>query len=261
VGRPALTRGGALAVAAAVAAMASLLGCGTGDSATPQAGGVPIFNDPRPLSTPSSGMVWTYVDSIVEPSRWPLPTSGVISLEYLGPATYRGSVYDETQEIDPISSDMIVVYSIWSDGFDEKAAANALSPPMPCASPPRSETILSAAADFSHAHSIVQGTAEYYFCGSPGGTLDWSLVTTAQAGTLVIGVPAGSFVVSTVTGVWKYGAIERDYTDYLYGNALVERKATQYNNGSFDGSFLIQLASGPTNVAIPGPSTLGADYW
>lgn len=243
----------------------ALLGCGGGAQPAsvpsgPASSQAPVFSNPQNNATPKSGTSWTYDYTVSEASPWPLPTAGTLGIRYDGSVSYRGSAYPETESVGSISGQDVYVYFTLNNGFAEMATANTYAPAMPCSTPPRSETVLSIAADFIHPHPLTTGTAQTYLCTSPSSVLNWSLVVNS-AGSATVSVPAGTFLTTKITGVWTLGSVERDYTAYLYGNDVIQRDTTQYRNGSFDGSFSVKLRSGPTDVAIPGPSTLGADYW
>lgn len=241
----------------AALAAAILCACGGG---TPNAGGpIPlpsstpiVFNSPQNDATPSPGTQWTYDYGVSMPSPWPLPTSGTLGIRYDGTMQYRGGDYGEIEAAGSISSQDVYVYFGWDTAFEEYATANMLVPPMPCDTPPRSETVLNSAIDFIHPHSVLTGTAQLYLCGTPNGSENWSLSVT-DSGSATVTVPAGTFATRKISGVWVLGSVERDYTAYVYGTDVVQRDTNEYKNGSAAGTFTVKLRSGPINVAIPGP--------
>ncbi len=248
-------------IAVGVGALYACSGGSSNSNPLPISSSTPaVYAKPQNNATPIPGTQWTYDYAVSMPSPWPLPTAGTLGIEYDGTTQYRGATYGETKAAGSISNQDIYVYVAWSNAFQEFATANVWSPPMPCNTPPRSETVLDAAVDFIHPHALTSGTAQAYLCGTPNATLNWSL-TVIDAGPATVTVPAGTFVTEKVAGVWILGTIERDYTAYVYGTDVVERDTIQYKNGSFAGSFTVKLHSGPINVAIPGPPELGADYW
>lgn len=219
----------------------------------------PVQRVPQLSSTPAPGTTWSYNYSVNPSGPWALPTSGTLSVTYVGQAAYRGHTYFQAVDIGDISGNDVDAYYTWNGTFEEYAATNKFVPPMPCETPPRSETVLSQPVSFNTPSSET-GTATFYVCQTPSAPWLWSLSIT-QSGQQNVTVPAGTFATTQLSGVWKLNSVERDYTVYMYGNAMIKRVTTEYDNGSPAGTFTLQLASGPTNVAIPGPATLGADYW
>lgn len=218
-----------------------------------------VQTNPQNATLPTSPTTWTYTQSLTAAAnQGAIPSSGTVQVNYQGTTTYRGSQYYVAETTGTISPSDIDVYFTWSGRFDEAAYADLINPPLPC-NAPRSETLLSAPIDLTSAGSL-SGQATNYQCQSVSGTSNWSLSVTA-VGSTTITVPAGAFQTTEVTGVWTLGTIAKSYTEYLYGDVLIERDTTETHSGSFYASYTTKLASGPVNVAEPGPSILGSLFW
>lgn len=239
------------------AALASCSG-GGGGSATALP---PSEVAPSQLGLPAVGTQWTYAQTVsggASPSQ-----SGTVAITYVGQTSYRGGVYYTLLSVATgavVAPPLTSYFARGSDGeFRELAGAFYNFGLLPCASPQQEDVLASPTPFAMPTSTSVQETS--YICGSAQ-LVSTATISLTSSGYQNINTPGGALQTAVVAGSFIQSGLRRTYTDYVFGSIVVRRDVTFIDpsrNTTTQSS--ISYASGPLDVAFPGPAMLlSANY-
>lgn len=201
---------------------------------TAQFAPAPPGASPPPL-TP--GTTWTYRYTLTRVSE--APVVGTLTIEYEGPATYRGRGYYSTVVSDTVDATLVERdYYVWTGGRLLQAAVETTV----------ANTALEIVFDTPlpvDAEQRIAGKAQTFVNGTSQGEIPWSETVTSD-GSETVTVPAGTYsAVRKWTRIFQFGSVRQ--VQFADSRGLVDLRVDSqvYVDGVLKSTANQELVSGP----------------